>query len=399
MTSGGSATSYGDVIQRTREGNVLFSVMLELTYRCNLDCFFCYNDLDLRGKTLSLDRYSELLDELQELGVLHLILTGGEPLASPYFFELGRRARELRFAVRVKSNGHALHGHLARRLRDEVDPMIVEVSLHGATAETHERQTRVQGSFRRLLDNLVEMQKLGLRLKINSTLTCWNEDEIEAMFDLADGLGLPLQFDPEVTPRDDGDRSPLTIAPSRSGLTRLFRLQQRRAQRYAAGQAETPSPPPAREGDQVAAAPASGGYCGAGTNSLTIDPFGKVYPCVQWRRPVGDLHRQSVSDIWHGIGALRDVRRENAAARSSLVVLGQEAGLASFCPGQAAVRTGRADTLYPEALERVELRRAATADADLYSTDQGSPLRENVSLRTGMVSARPVSVSITGSQR
>ena len=58
--------------------------------------------------------------------------------------------------VRIKSNGHALAARLARRLQDEVDPYMVEVSLHGASAATHDRQTRVPGSFERLVANIAE---------------------------------------------------------------------------------------------------------------------------------------------------------------------------------------------------------------------------------------------------
>ena len=113
--------------------NLLFSVLVELTYRCNLDCFFCYNDLGAAGTPLSREQYFRLFAELRELEVLNLTLSGGEPLAHPDFLALGARARELGFVVRVKSNGHALRGELARRVRDEVDPFLIEVSLHGAT--------------------------------------------------------------------------------------------------------------------------------------------------------------------------------------------------------------------------------------------------------------------------
>jgi MoaA/NifB/PqqE/SkfB family radical SAM enzyme len=141
---------YSGLVRRTWEENVLFSVLVELTYRCNLDCFFCYNDLALRGEPLSFDEYRRFFAELRDLQVLNLILSGGEPLAHPDFFRLGACARALGFLVRVKSNGHALRGDLARRLRDEVDPYVVEVSVHGATPATHDRQTRVPGSFDRL---------------------------------------------------------------------------------------------------------------------------------------------------------------------------------------------------------------------------------------------------------
>ena len=150
--------------------------------------------------------------------VLNLVLTGGEPLAHPDFLRLGRRARELGFVLRIKSNGHALRGALARRIKEEIDPFVVELSLHGARAETHERQTRVPGSFERLLANIREMLALGFRLKLNSTLTAWNEGEIEEMHALADALGVRLNIGSEVSPRDDGDRNPLAISASPEGL-------------------------------------------------------------------------------------------------------------------------------------------------------------------------------------
>ena len=146
--------SYERTILGTWRNHHLFSALIELTYRCNLDCYFCYNDLALKGTPLDFAQYERVLQDLHELGCLHLTLSGGEPLAHPDFFAIGAKARELDFVVRVKSNGHALTGALLERLQREVDPFLVEVSLHGATAEIHDRQTRVTGSFHRLIANL-----------------------------------------------------------------------------------------------------------------------------------------------------------------------------------------------------------------------------------------------------
>ena len=43
--------AFTDTLQRTWRDNILFSVLVELTYRCNLNCFFCYNDPHLRGRS------------------------------------------------------------------------------------------------------------------------------------------------------------------------------------------------------------------------------------------------------------------------------------------------------------------------------------------------------------
>lgn len=333
--------------------NHLFSVLVELTYRCNLDCFFCYNDLGLRGEPLRRDDYFRFFQDLREMEVLNLTLTGGEPLAHPDFLALGARARELGFVVRIKSNGHALRGELARRVRDEVDPFLVEVSLHGATAATHDRQTRVPGSFDRLLANLREMRELGIRVRVNSTLTGWNEGEIEGMFALADSLGLPLQVDPEVTPRDDGSREPLEVAPSREGVLRLFRLQFERGRAAEAG-----APPEvARGGDDGAAPVPTGKHCGAGSSGIAVDPYGNVYPCVQWRRPVGNLHRQRIQEIWLESKGLEDVRDLSVQVKGMLDAQGPGSHLLNFCPGTAEAHAGSPLRVYPEAAQRRELLR------------------------------------------
>jgi MoaA/NifB/PqqE/SkfB family radical SAM enzyme len=343
---------FEQIVQKTWRENILFSVLVELTYRCNLDCFFCYNDLGLRGEPLRTEQYFDFFADLRDLQVLHLTLSGGEPLAHPDFLRLGARARELGFVLRVKSNGHALRGEALRRLIAEVDPFLVEVSLHGANAATHDRQTRVPGSFDRLLANLREALGLGLRIKINSTMTAWNEDEIEPMLALADSLGVPLQIDPEVTPKDDGDREPLSISPSRAGMASLFALQ---AERARAMSPAGPAMAVAKGGDDGTLPAPAGKHCGAGSAGVAVDPYGNVYPCVQWRRPVGNLHRQSIREIWAGSTGLREVRELTTSARDVVGAYGAAGVLMSFCPGSAVTRTGDPLQVYPEALRRMEI--------------------------------------------
>jgi mycofactocin biosynthetic radical S-adenosylmethionine protein MftC len=345
---------FEQVLQKTWRKNLLFSALVELTYRCNLDCFFCYNDLALTGRPLSTEQYLRFFDDLRDLQVLNLTLSGGEPLAHPDFFRLGAHARELGFAVRIKSNGHALRGEVARRIRGEIDPFLVEVSLHGATAAVHDRQTRVPGSFERLLANLEEMRGIGLRVKLNSTLTAWNEAEIEQMLDLADRLGVPLQVDPEVTPRDDGDREPLTVAPSRTAVRRLFELLAERAERSGRDAGSAPATA-AREGDDGSVPAPSDKHCGAGSAGIAVDPFGNVYPCVQWRRPVGNLHERSIREIWAGSAELEEVRRLTVAAKERVDAYGPSGAFLAFCPGSAETRAGDPLRVYPEAERRREV--------------------------------------------
>ena len=326
--------SYEQTIATTWKKHHLFSALLELTYRCNLDCAFCYNDLELHGTPMSFAEYERVLDELGALGCLHLTLSGGEPLAHPDFFAIGAKARELGFVVRIKSNGHALSGSMAARVKNEIDPFIVELSLHGATAATHDRQTRVAGSFERLLANLEELPKRSLRFKINTTLTRWNESEIEGMFAIADRFDVALTIDPEVTPRDNGDLAPLDLTATPEGLKHLTVVQSERAAGTRASVV--------REGDAVMPETPTDRHCGAGASGIAIDPYGNVYPCVQWRRPIGNVHDTGLAAIWTGNDKLDEIRGITVQAKDVVAAENESApfALVGFCPGVSEMATG-----------------------------------------------------------
>lgn len=328
---------YYDIIGRMRQDNALFSVLLELTYRCNLDCFICYNDRELAGKPLSLDQYYRLMDDLREMQVFNITLSGGEPLAHPDFWKIGARGRQLGFVMRIKSNGHALRPDVVQRLQDEIDPYIIEISLHGISAGTHDRQTRIPGSFDRLMKNLDNMKEAGLRVQLNCPLTRWVESEIEAMYEFADKLGCMLNFDPHISPRDDGDPAPQSIAPTDEGLRNLYRLQMKRGflVETTCGNDNKERP----QGDHK--------HCGTGSITLTVDPYGTVFPCVSLRRPTGSLHDTSIAEIWHGSASLQEIRELSVAAANSAKSLGARLDTAGFCPGISDVLCGDPSVVHP----------------------------------------------------
>ncbi len=162
---------------------------------------------------------------------------------------------------------------------------------------------------------------------------------------------MAIQIDPEVTPRDDGDREPLSVAPSREGVVRLYAVQRERALRAGAGESALSVARGADDGT----VPVSGGkHCGAGSSGIAVDPYGNVYPCVQWRRPVGNLHQQSIREIWTGSSGLREVRELTAEAKKVVDGFGPSGTLLNFCPGSAVTRTGDPLRVYPEAVLRME---------------------------------------------
>ena len=236
--------------------------------------------------------------------------------------------------MRLRTNGHALRPPVAARVKTEIDPVLIEMSLHGARAETHDRQTRAPGSFARLLDNIRGMNALGLHMNLVSTLTAWNEAELDAMFALADSLGVRLRFQGPVGPRDNGDTAPMDIQPSAAGWARLREITtQRRAEQPEAaalnpGDDCTPPAAPPDAVDQY--------HCGAGSEEIHVDPFGNVFPCLHLRWQAGNLHQQSITDIWNDAPVFARARQLSTdTARRLAGKQPTQFGAPLFCPGLA----------------------------------------------------------------
>ena len=59
------------LLTKAVNGNIPFSVLLELTYRCNLDCYYCYNDRTNGGRSLSVAQYVSLFADLRRLATMN----------------------------------------------------------------------------------------------------------------------------------------------------------------------------------------------------------------------------------------------------------------------------------------------------------------------------------------
>jgi AdoMet-dependent heme synthase len=240
-------------------------------------------------------------------------------------------ARARAMTVRLFTNGSLVTEALAQRLAG-LHPVGVELSLHGATAETHDRATAKPGSFLAFWRGLELLRAQGLPVVIKTPLTRLNEHELLDMIALAEREGLPYTVDPTITHKDDGDPSPLRFGVSQEGLDRLYSLL-------------------ASLGRLPASHRVSGGVnCGLGRTTLAVDPEGNVYPCPQWRRSsLGNVRKTRLRDLWPSSPVRLEVAQVARDANDALVEAGGAMARFPFCPALAQERTGdprRADPLH-----------------------------------------------------
>jgi MoaA/NifB/PqqE/SkfB family radical SAM enzyme len=302
---------------------------LDLTYRCSWRCVFCSNPRHHDAAPLSVGEWSRVLGELRGLGVLFVTLSGGDPLDYPGFFEVAETARARALALRIFTNGHRVDAGVADRLA-ALRPVGVELSLHGSTAGTHDRSTRVAGSFGRLWRAVALLRARGVRTILKMVLTRLNEGELEDAVALAEAEGVQLRVDPMVAACDDGDERPLRYQASAGGVARLL------AKLAAAGRVPT-----------VRRRSEGGVNCGLGRMTLAIDPEGNVYPCALWRSgSLGNVRERGLDEMWSESPVRREAADTAVAANERMRTAGGALARYPFCPA-AAARRGGGDALTP----------------------------------------------------
>ncbi|HEY8077889.1 MAG TPA: pyrroloquinoline quinone biosynthesis protein PqqE [Labilithrix sp.] len=166
-----------------------YTLIAEITYRCPLACPYCSNPTDLRAHAAELDTktWLRVLEEAEDLGVVQVHFTGGEPLARKDLEELVARARELGLYSNLVTSGVPLaRERLSALAKAGVDH--VQVSLQSSRADRAAEIAGYDGHAQKL-DVMRWTKELGLPLTMNVVLHRGNLDEIDALVALAEEIG------------------------------------------------------------------------------------------------------------------------------------------------------------------------------------------------------------------
>ncbi len=298
---------------------------LDLTFRCDLDCQHCYLDEKTRWPEMNTAKWRDVLDQLAAAGVLFLTWSGGEVTLRPDFPELLGYASQLGMFSRVKTHGAGL---------DEVWTEIfaanritrVDISVYSLQDRIHDALTRRPGSLQRTLRAIDLLRAASLRVKISVFV---GPDVIEEMPDIAKYFldrGCELSF--------GGD-----LMLDRQASDSLRHLALNPEERLRFEQHKATLLPPKRARDSLPVLSSATVPCQAGRTLVYIAPDGGVTPCVAWPMALGNLHEQSLDEIW-GISPLRKqiVAWTNVDRTTCLSCAG--GGVCTYCAGEAFKRTG-----------------------------------------------------------
>jgi cyclic pyranopterin phosphate synthase len=182
-----------------RLGRVHHSVRISVTDRCNIRCFYCMPDENIRFKPrheiLSFEEITRIVSVVSQLGVRRLRLTGGEPLVRADLPQLVEQLAQLPHVedLALTTNGILL-AEQAEALR-QAGLRRLNVSLDTLSESTFQKISRRPG-LDRVLAGIAAAQAAGFEgIRLNAiAIRSLTEEEIVPLARFARDQRLELRF-------------------------------------------------------------------------------------------------------------------------------------------------------------------------------------------------------------
>lgn len=215
----------------------LRELVLDITDRCPMSCVHCSaNSGPHRGKFISLKKAGQIMTEAVGLGLETLSLTGGEPLIHPHLRDIIRLAHSLGICdIRVFTSGSRLLGSKTAPIDDAYAKALVAdglqkvfFNLQGSSAESHERITLTEGSFRAVMIGAEACKRHELYVGYHFVPMKDNWHELPAVMALCTETGVDeigvLRFVPQGRGASNREALELTSWQQRQLLEMVSRL-------------------------------------------------------------------------------------------------------------------------------------------------------------------------------
>jgi pyrroloquinoline quinone biosynthesis protein E len=249
-----------------------YALLAELTYQCPLHCPYCSNPAQYpQGKELDTDEWKRVFEEAAQLGVLHLGLSGGEPLARRDLPELVAAAREAGLYSNLITSALGLDRTRLLALRDAgLDS--IQISFQADEAELGDAIAGTRAHARKL-ETARLVPEVGLPLSLNVVLHRRNIDRLAQIIALAESLGAVRLELANTQYYGWGQLNRAQLMPTRAQVEAAGRIAAEAKARLA-GKTDVIYVLP--DYYETRPKPCMQGW---GRRYLTVNPIGNVLPC------------------------------------------------------------------------------------------------------------------------
>lgn len=323
---------------------------LELLPLCNMNCDMCYirmspEEMKKSGRLHTADEWIRLAREMEEAGVLFLLLTGGEPLLFQDFRRLYQELRQMGMILTINTNGTLLDEEWADFF-GKYKPRRINITLYGSDDTAYEKLCHYPGGFSRTVRAIRLLRERGVDVKINGSVTKDNRDDMEAIYRIGRELDVPVHMDTYMLPglyeRNLSFEKQSRLTPEDAAAADIYMRQMETEPEaflwYAQNILAQIEQKNITYPDQIT--------CLAGNCSFAISWKGDMRPCVTFDKPAVSVFEKGFEPAW------KEISQEAKKLRvSETCVTCSLRPACKTCPASAYLETGSCDGV-PEYLCR-----------------------------------------------
>ena len=153
----------------------LRSIHIEIADACNERCVHCYIPNERKNNAIDPALFYRLIEEGRKMNIIHVTLSGGEPLLHKDILGFLKRCRELDLSVNVLSNLTLLTDDILSEMKK--NPLLsVQVSLYSMDATVHDSITKLSGSFEKTKAGILRLCDENIPVQISCPIIKQNKD-------------------------------------------------------------------------------------------------------------------------------------------------------------------------------------------------------------------------------
>lgn len=277
----------------------------ELTPLCNLDCRMCYvhlNDPAVRERILSGEQWIALMEQAIRSGMVDAVLTGGEAMTHPDFWQIYMYLIDQGVSIHLKTNGILLTGETVERLL-EYPPFSIDVSLYGCDGESYKAVTG-HNVFETVSGNVRTALAAGLPLGLAITPSAYMLPWIDRVLETAAGFGTSVLLNGLLAePKPETGRS---LDEFRIDAEENARIRRRSRELLSSGRLSTEEQ---EERELLGSAESRphvsprGLHCNGGRTGFVVWWTGAMGPCPNFPRDIlcAEPLRTGFEAAWHEV--------------------------------------------------------------------------------------------------
>ncbi len=279
----------------------LRSIHIEVADACNERCVHCYIPNGNKNSVMDSSMLYRILDEGRKMNIIHVTLSGGEPLLHKDIIGVLKRIRELDLSVNVLSNLTLLTDELIEEMK-KTPLLSVQTSLYSTNAMIHDSITKLSGSFEKTKAGILRLCSEGIPVQISCPIMKQNKDSFADVIYWGQAHNIAVAIEPVIFAAYDHSGCNL---PNRLSLNEIADVLSVQIQE---GYGELFN----RNAKVKEKLNRNDPICSVCRYSFCVAANGDVFPCAGWQKNIiGNLNNQSVQEVWETsekILALRQIK-------------------------------------------------------------------------------------------